>query len=150
MTSQREEFRGILDNLLEAGSHGEDLRACHLPHLKRARLQIALPAVLVPGCVHVAEISLDSLRIRYKEILSKEEAGGRPNLLFVPEADEYTWSHWKSDLSQSEPSLIRQTRHPSGKCTWSVFEQRPHMYLESSHMSEFMELGRRCVVTYDD
>ncbi|OAL42556.1 hypothetical protein IQ07DRAFT_341090 [Pyrenochaeta sp. DS3sAY3a] len=150
MTNRREDYRHVLDSLLAAGDAGEPLQAQHLPHLHNAKAQVALPAVLVPGCFHVAEISFNDRKIRYKEILGQEEAGSRNNLSLLPEANEYISTHWRSNLLRLEPSLVRQTRHPSGNCTWSVFEQEANMVMRTGHTSEFMELARQCVVIYDD
>ncbi|KAH8710266.1 hypothetical protein GQ44DRAFT_763096, partial [Phaeosphaeriaceae sp. PMI808] len=155
MESRRKSYMKILDSLLDAGDNGQPLQTWHLPHLDQAkmqvalphlhktRLQVALPAVLVNGCFHVAEISSSGLNIRYKEILCHEEADGHHNLLLFPEACKYVMEHWKSSLLQFEPSHIRQTRHCSGDCTWSVFVGGEAMFMETRHRSEFMELARK-------
>jgi hypothetical protein len=112
-------------------------------------VRVALPAVLVPDCVHVAEINFSDGKIRYKEIVDYAEANGRHDLSLLPEAKEYSLTHWKNSLLRDEPSLIRQTRHSADNCTWSVFGQQGKI-MQTGHKSDFIELARRCVVTYDD
>jgi hypothetical protein len=150
MTDRRETYHHMLDSLLTAGDSGQSLQAWHLPYLHEARVRVALPAVLAPDCIHVAEISFGDGKIRYKEVVDNAEADRRNDLSLLPEAKEYSSTHWKNSLLRVESSLIRQTRHSSGNCTWSVFGRQGNMLMQTEHKSDFMELARRCVVTYDD
>lgn len=149
MANRHENYRQMLDSLLAAGNKGEPLQDWHLPHLREARMKVTLPPVLDPSCCHVAEISFRDGKLRYKEVLSQAEAGTRHDLSLLPEAKGYASTQWNMSVLQFKPSVVQQTRHASGSCTWSVFEQRD-MVLQTRHQSEFMELGRQCVVTYDD
>lgn len=140
----------MLDSLLAAGDGGQSLQPCHLPHLQDTKLRVALPALLVPHCFHVAEIDFSSRRIRYMEILGEAEANRHQNLALLHEAQEYSLAHWSDSLLRVEPCRVQQTRDRTGNCIWSAFGRQGNMMMKTEHKSDFMELARQCVVTYDN
>jgi hypothetical protein len=148
MMDRRENYHQMLDSLLAAGDSGQSLQARHLPHLQDSKMRVALPTLLMPQCFHVAEIDFGDGKSRYKEIVGAAEANRRHDLL-LPQAKEYSLAHWQDGLLRVEPSLVRQTRHRSDDCTWSAFSRQGILLMQTEHRSDFMELARQCVVTYD-
>ncbi|PVH91694.1 hypothetical protein DM02DRAFT_635943 [Periconia macrospinosa] len=120
-------YKAFLDELLDAGSSGVTLEPWkHLPHLETipsfgpTDTLVALPGVLVDGCVHIAAI-YGASRIRYST----------PQ--YVAEAMRYAQSHWQTGFACSEPGFIEQRRDPNNECTWRVFSKSHKLLVYSAY-----------------
>jgi hypothetical protein len=129
---------------------GEPSQTESISHHNWPKVEIALPAVLNQDCIHVAEVSFTDSTIRYREILSRDEALHREHLLLFPAAESYASSHWSDSLRRFKHLHIKQKRDGNGVCTWSVVDQSGNTVMRTRHTSEFMELARESVVTYDE
>jgi hypothetical protein len=135
---------------IDVNNTEESLRARSVAHHGRLKVEIALPSVLNPDVIHVAEVDLVNSRIRYQAILSIDEALDREHLLLFPAAGAYASLHWPGNLFRFDHYHIKQRRDGDGICTWSVLDQADNIVMCTKHVSEFMELGRESEVAYDE
>lgn len=169
----------ILDSLLHAGDAGLPLRPELLPHieilcgrflttighkpLSRSTIEVALPPVLLSGYCHVAEVDINSQRVRYKRILNQDESEACTDLLFLREAQAYARKYWLGELRAGsvENCIITQTRSAEKGLAWEISTipvdnagstpKNSTRKTESiAHQSQFMELARVVGVDYID
>jgi hypothetical protein len=169
MSTHLNKHLDILDRLLDAGDAGQPLRSEHLPHIgslrrhlptaiehesvSRSKIEVALPPVLLSGYCHVAEVDINSQRVRYKRILNQDESETCTDLLFLREAQTYARQYWAAELHADsiDNCIITQTRGTGKGLIWNVTSAPGDNTCSMgsiTRQSQFMELARVARVDY--
>jgi hypothetical protein len=101
----------------------------------------------------VAEVDINSQRVRYKRILNQDESEACTDLLFIREAQAYVRKYWSTELCADsvENCIITQTRGTGKRLTWNrstTQVDKAYRIGPITRQSQFMELARVARVDY--